>query len=78
MERLAQMEAELEAKLREGAKPRVATTVAAEAEAPVKVLNAGPLEIAAAPVAEPAGPRKGFGADQGDYYPTEVHGKKKD
>ena len=34
--------------------------------------------VEAAKEVEAAKPvRKGYGADQGDYYPTEVHGKKK-
>jgi len=42
---------------------------------PHPVLSAGPME---APKETPdaARKRKGYGADQGDYYPTEVHGKK--
>lgn len=77
LEQLAKLEAELEASLKAGAKPREAKPAAPVApEAPVKVLNAGKLETAKeAPKAE--APKKGFGADQGDYYPTEVHGKKK-
>jgi hypothetical protein len=77
LEQLAKLEAELEANLKAGAKPRVATpAVPVAPEAPVKVLNAGKLETAKeAPKTD--APRKGFGADQGDYYPTEVHGKKK-
>jgi hypothetical protein len=78
VDQLAQVEAELEAKLKEGAKPRAPGQEApAAAPAPVKALNAGPLEQAPAAAATAAKP-KGFGADHGDYYPTEVHGKKKD
>lgn len=74
MDQLDQLEAELEAKLREGASDTPAAPKTAPLAAPVPVLSAGPME---APKEE-AKPqqRKGFGADQGDYYPTEVHGKK--
>jgi hypothetical protein len=76
IDQLSQLEAELEAKLKNGEvgitdpTPKPAT-----APAPMKVLNAGPLE---APKEAPQAAQqpKGFGADHGDYYPTEVHGKK--
>ena len=77
---LARLEAELEAKLRSG---DVGATVASTDDPaagtggakkpPVPVLDAGPLEVAKE--AGRPGEPKGFGADQGDYYPTEVHGK---
>jgi hypothetical protein len=77
-EELARLEAELEAKLKAG---EVGATIASSdgAAAPetpaVRVLEAGPLEQPKAP-AKPQ-QQKGYGADQGDYYPTEVHGKPK-
>lgn len=83
MDELARIEAELEAKLKAGAVG--ATTAGSDDEAAaatkkppvtVKVLAAGPLE-APKPEAIKKPEAKGFGADQGDYYPTEVHGKKK-
>jgi len=75
MDRLAALEAQLEASLREGAHERVPTATVATVEAPVKKLIGG---SAATEHALPApGKDKDFGADQGDYYPTEVHGKKK-
>jgi hypothetical protein len=45
------------------------------APAAPRTLDAGPLEQAK----EPAKPKvaKGYGEDQGDFYPTEVHGKHK-
>jgi hypothetical protein len=80
---LARLEAELEAKLRSGEVGATAASsddqaaTGAGAGGPKKpavpVLDAGPLEVAK-DTARPAQP-KGFGADQGDYYPTEVHGK---
>jgi hypothetical protein len=76
MDQLDQLEAELEAKLREGASATpAAAPQTAPVAAPVPVLSAGPME---APKASPQSQqkRKGYGADQGDYYPTEVHGKK--
>lgn len=77
-EQLAALEAELEAKLKAGAtgsgdgaapktepaKPVIAKLTAGKLEQPKEA------EAAAKPV------RKGYGADKGDYYPTEVHGKK--
>jgi hypothetical protein len=78
-EELARLEAELEAKLKAGeagvtaastdGKPAPATPAAP------RTLDAGPLEQPK----EPAKPKveKGYGEDQGDYYPTEVHGKHK-
>jgi hypothetical protein len=75
-ERIKRLEEELERKLRDGAGPRVAPAAVAVA-APVKVLNAGAAETPKEDVNKPKKP-KGYGADQGDYYPTEVHGKKKD
>jgi len=77
-EQLALLEAELEAKLKAGATdaPAAATT-AVPVAAPVAKLTAGKLEVAK-PVETTEKPvRKGYGADQGDFYPTEVHGKKK-
>ena len=77
-EELARLEAELEAKLKAG-EVGAAASADAPAAAPekptVRVLEAGPIEQPKAP----AKPReqKGYGADQGDYYPTEVHGKPK-
>jgi hypothetical protein len=78
-EELARLEAELEAKLRSGeAGVTTASTdgkpTATPPPAP-RVLEAGPLEQPKEP-AKPKAP-KGYGADQGDYYPTEVHGKPK-
>jgi len=76
LDQLEQLEAELEAKLREGASatPGAAPQTAPVA-APVPVLSAGPME-APKETPEQARQRKGYGADQGDFYPTEVHGKK--
>ncbi len=78
-EQLAALEAELEAKLKAGASDGdgQAAPKAAPAKPVIAKLTAGKLEVpkeveAAKPV------RKGYGADQGDYYPTEVHGKKKE
>jgi hypothetical protein len=77
-EQLAALEAELEAKLKAGAsdgdgEPK---PTAAPAKPVIAKLTAGKLE--AAKEVEAAKPvRKGYGADQGDYYPTEVHGKNK-
>jgi len=76
VEKLKRLEEELEASLKEGAKERVVQEVAPVVVAPVKKLSAGPAEAPKA-VEKKDAPRKGYGADQGDYYPTEVHGKKK-
>ena len=74
LDQLDQLEAELEARLREGASETAAAPKVAPVAAPIPVLSAGPME---APKEAPQPQqRKGFGADQGDYYPTEVHGKK--
>ena len=78
-DQLAQLEAELEAKLKEGALSDtgdVPVRTAKPVAAPVTVLSAGPLEAPKEEAKARAQP-KGYGADQGDYYPTEVHGKKK-
>jgi hypothetical protein len=78
-EQLAALEAELEAKLKAGATDN--DTAAAPAAAPAKPviakLTAGKLEQPKEADAAATPARKGFGADHGDYYPTEVHGKKK-
>jgi hypothetical protein len=74
-ERIKRLEEELERKLRDGAGPRVATVAVATA-APVKPLTATAVEPPKEEPKKPAKP-KGFGTDQGDYYPTEVHGKDK-
>jgi hypothetical protein len=74
VDQLAQLEAELEAKLRSGETAASAVTSAKPIKETVKVLNAGPLEPAREAPREASKP-KGFGADAGDYYPTEVHGK---
>jgi hypothetical protein len=78
MDQLAQLEAELEAKLKDGALAETgdAPARAKPAAAPVPVLSAGPLEAPKEEAKARTQP-KGYGADQGDYYPTEVHGKKK-
>jgi hypothetical protein len=79
IDQLAQLEAELEAKLKSGeAVPAAAEVGAASGVAvkpSIKVLNAGPLE---APKEAPKADQKpkGFGAGHEDYYPTEVHGQK--
>jgi hypothetical protein len=82
MDELARIEAELEAKLRAGTTESTDVDAPAApakaAPAPVKVLSAGPVELAKPEAVPEPAPRKGYGADQGDYYPTEVHGKKKD
>jgi hypothetical protein len=76
LDQLDQLEAELEAKLREGASATpAAAPQTAPVAAPVPVLSAGPME-APRETPEQTRQRKGYGADQGDYYPTEVHGKK--
>jgi len=79
IDQLAQLEAELEAKLKSGdAVPVTAEVGAASATAvkpSIKVLNAGPLEAPKEAPQEVHKP-KGFGAGHGDYYPTEVHGQK--
>jgi hypothetical protein len=77
-DQLAQLEAELEAKLKSGAlaEPGDAPVRTAPTAVPIPVLSAGPLE-APKEEAQKQAQRKGYGADQGDYYPTEVHGKKK-
>jgi hypothetical protein len=78
-EELARLEAELEAKLKSGEAGVTAASTdgqpAPAAPAAPRALDAGPLEQPK----EPARPKveKGFGEDQGDYYPTEVHGKHK-
>jgi hypothetical protein len=78
IDELERLDAELEAKLRAGATARAAgpADVDVQPEPAIKSLTGGPLETKA-PV-EVERPRKGYGADQGDYYPTEVHGKKPD
>jgi hypothetical protein len=76
LDQLEQLEAELEAKLREGASATpAAAPQAAPTAAPIPVLSAGPME-SPRETPEQTRQRKGYGADQGDYYPTEVHGKK--
>jgi hypothetical protein len=67
----------LEAKLKAGAsaRPATPTTAAAPAKPAVAKLSAGKLEAPKEEIKPKAAP-KGFGAGQGDYYPTEVHGKK--
>jgi hypothetical protein len=77
MDKLAQLEAEMEAKLKSGATDadRAPKPAAQPAKPVVPVLAAGPLE-APKEDAKPKFKPKGFGTDQGDYYPTEVHGKK--
>jgi hypothetical protein len=73
--RIRALEESLERSLREGATPTVAAKVAAAPPA-IKKLDGGPAEAPKDEVLNPAKP-KGYGADQGDYYPTEVHGKSK-
>jgi hypothetical protein len=77
MDQLDQLEAELEAKLRaeEIGAPADAPQPAPAAAPVIPVLSTGPME-APKETAEQARQRKGYGADQGDFYPTEVHGKK--
>jgi hypothetical protein len=74
-EELARLEAELEAKLKAGevgATASVGDGPAPAADKPaIRVLEAAPLEQPKAPAKPPE--EKGYGADQGDYYPTEVH-----
>jgi hypothetical protein len=83
MAELARIEAELEAKLKAGAVGATAAgsdadvATAAKPSVTVKVLAAGPLEAPKPETVKKSKP-KGFGTDQGDYYPTEVHGKKKE
>ncbi len=80
MDQLKRLEAELEASLAKGASesaPASAGAATAVAAAPIKKLTATAVEP---PKVDPkAVPHKDrdFGADQGDFYPTEVHGKKK-
>jgi hypothetical protein len=77
MDHLAELEAELEAKLKSGdIADAPSKTASPPKPAPVPVLNAGPTEAPKQELKQAAKP-KGFGADQGDYYPTEVHGKNK-
>ncbi|HEY7117983.1 MAG TPA: hypothetical protein VH475_15455 [Tepidisphaeraceae bacterium] len=79
LDQLAKLEAELEAKLKSGEVGAVTAgdaKTAAPAKPTVRVLSAGPLEGPKEAAIKPH-EVKGFGADQGDYYPTEVHGKKK-
>ena len=77
LDKLAQLEADLEAKLKSGATDadRAPQAAPQPAKPVVPVLAAGPLE-APKEDAKPKFKPKGFGTDQGDYYPTEVHGKK--
>lgn len=78
MDKLQELESQLEASLMEGALEGAAggTAPAAAAPAPIKKLTAGPAEPPPPEKDKPAGKPKAFGADQEDYYPTEVHGKK--
>lgn len=79
MDQLARLEAELEAKLKAGAEDDDVPAASPAPAAPtpvVPVLNAGPAPVVKEAPKAPEKP-KGFGADQGDYYPTEVHGKPK-
>lgn len=75
MDKLKALEEELEESLREGAVARQPVAAVATAEPQIKKLEGGPLE-SAKEESKPA-VNKAFGADQGDYYPTEVHGKPK-
>jgi hypothetical protein len=77
-DQLARLEAELEAKLRGGGAGVTAASSdgqPAPAPPPPRALDAGPLEHSKAP-AEPK-VEKGYGEGHGDFYPTEVHGKRK-
>lgn len=77
MDKLKTLEEELEASLREGAFERQpVTATAGKAEPEIKKLTGAPLEGPKEEAAKPEA-HKDFGADQGDYYPTEVHGKHK-
>jgi hypothetical protein len=75
MDRLKALEEQLEASLRKGAHERVATVDVAPPEPQVKKLLGG--SAASDAVAPLQKGDKGYGADQGDFYPTEIHGKKK-
>ncbi len=77
LDQLEALEAELEKNLAAGASPRAATIATATTAAPAirKLEGAAAKSKPAAPV---AAPDKAFGATQTDFYPTEVHGKKKD
>ncbi|HYE16982.1 MAG TPA: hypothetical protein VEA69_00940 [Tepidisphaeraceae bacterium] len=75
MDRLKALEEQLEASLRAGAHERVATVDAAAPEPQVKKLVGG--SAASDAVVPLQKGDKGYGADQGDFYPTEIHGKKK-
>lgn len=78
-EQLAALEAELEAKLKAGASNGDGQTApkAPPAKPIIAKLTAGKLEASKEAEAAAKPVRKGYGSDQGDYYPTEVHGKKK-
>jgi hypothetical protein len=76
MSQFAKLEAELEASLKAGATDQpMPATKSTPASAPIPVLTAGPMAGPKVEEKKVAAP-KGYGADQGDYYPTEVHGKK--
>jgi len=75
-EQLAQLEAELEAKLKAGTSDAPAPAPAAAPAKPAIAVLTGMKVEPAKTVEEKKAGRKGYGTDQGDFYPTEVHGKK--
>jgi hypothetical protein len=74
-EQLAAMSAELEKNLQATATSAAPQAIAENAPAVAK-LEAGTLEVTKKP--QEAMPAKSFGADRGDYYPTEIHTKPKE
>jgi hypothetical protein len=84
MAELAAMEARLEAQLKDsglemteavGAGVKSNETAAQAAEKAARKFSGAAAEELKKQVPAKAGENKEFGADQGDYYPTEVHGK---
>jgi hypothetical protein len=75
MEELKRLGDEMERKLKEGASEGGVGVGSTDkpAESPVKPL-AGTETVAAIQVADKDEPRKAFGTDGDDFYPTEVHG----
>ncbi len=76
MDHLLALEAELEKNLAAGAVAREAAPATTVAAPVVRKLDGKAAATAAA--VEAAARDKAFGTDQTDFYPTEVHGKKKE
>jgi hypothetical protein len=74
LQKLLEIEADLEKRLAADAKPRVAAPVVEEVAAPVRDLDARPTE---SHVQEKPKDNKAFGTGREDFYPTEVHVTKK-